>query len=170
MFYVAFSRSPRGTTKTLNNVDVADQIRRYFSIGLRSRKWYHAHFRWVLDTCACNAYCMYKSYFERRFPSGRRDDNGKKVPTPKHRDCLLRLITVTRPGCFRRSISSSTSSDISVASRRRLAAGNSVSPSSLVSAHHRSISCKSRLESKKGMTRSVSVCVLQVQIEDCVCL
>ena len=36
----------------------------------------HAHFHRLLDTCACNAYCMYKSYFEQRSPSGSRDDNG----------------------------------------------------------------------------------------------
>ena len=163
----------------MNNVDVADQIRRYFSIGLRSRKWYHAHFRWVLDTCACNAYCMYKSYFERRFPSGRRDDNGKKVPILKHRDFLLRLITAlldrgaSTPSLKRRrrSISSSASS-VSVASRRRLAAGNSASPSSLVNARSCSISEHplGRVGlSSKGHDQK-RVCVLQVQKEECVCL
>ena len=138
----------QGYNENMNNVDVADQIRTYFSTRQRSRKWYHAHFHWVLDTCACNAYCMYKSYFERRFPSGRRDDNGKKVPILKHRDFLLRLITAlldrgaSTPSLKRRrrSISSSASSDFSVASRRRLAAGNSASPSSLVNARPCSIS------------------------------
>ena len=76
-----------------------------------------------------------------------RDDNGKKVPILKHGDFLLRLITAlldrgaSTPSLKRRrrSISSSASSDFSVASRWRLAAGNSASPSSLVNARSCSI-------------------------------
>jgi hypothetical protein len=43
----------------MNGVDVADQLRTYYSTKLRSRKWWHTFFFWVLDTAICNAYICY---------------------------------------------------------------------------------------------------------------
>jgi hypothetical protein len=43
----------------MNGVDVADQLRGSYPTKIRSRKWWHVFFWWVLDTCICNAYVMY---------------------------------------------------------------------------------------------------------------
>ena len=46
----------------MNGVDIADQLRSYYSCKLRSRKWWHSLFWWMVDTAICNAYVVYKHH------------------------------------------------------------------------------------------------------------
>ena len=48
----------------MNGVDVADQLRVYYSTKLRSRKWWHTFFFWAFDTAICNAFICYKIWWK----------------------------------------------------------------------------------------------------------
>lgn len=49
--------------KFMNAVDIADQIRSYYTTRRRTRKWWHRFFFFVLDTAICNAYVSYQRYW-----------------------------------------------------------------------------------------------------------
>ena len=44
----------------MDRVDVADQVRTYFPAKLRSFKWWHSIFFWIVDSAASNAYIVHK--------------------------------------------------------------------------------------------------------------
>ncbi|XP_065182610.1 piggyBac transposable element-derived protein 3-like [Sycon ciliatum] len=44
----------------MDGVDVADQLRGYYSCSLKCMKWWHAIFYWIVDTAATNAYLLHK--------------------------------------------------------------------------------------------------------------
>jgi hypothetical protein len=53
----------RDYNDNMNGVDVADQLRIYYPVRLKSRKWWHVFFWWGVQTSICNAYLMYKTHF-----------------------------------------------------------------------------------------------------------
>ena len=57
----------------MDGVDVADQLRGYYSCWLKSMKWWHAILFWMLDTAMCNAYIMHKEGLK-----------GQAAPTKSH--------------------------------------------------------------------------------------
>ena len=50
----------------MNAVDRADELRVYYSVRVRSRKWWHAIFWWCVDSAISNAYIIHKELPEER--------------------------------------------------------------------------------------------------------
>ena len=64
----------------MNAVDIADQLRSYYTTRRRTFKWWHRFFFFVLDTALCNAHVCYKEYWERE--NERRANNNEEQFTP----------------------------------------------------------------------------------------
>ena len=47
-----------------NAVDIANQLRSYYTTRRRTNKWWHRLFFFILDTAICNAYVSYKRYWK----------------------------------------------------------------------------------------------------------
>ena len=54
----------RDYNENMDGVDLADQLRGYYSCHLKCMKWWHAILYWILDTAACNAYLVHKEASE----------------------------------------------------------------------------------------------------------
>lgn len=46
----------------MGGVDLADQLRKYYSIGRTSFKWYRYLFWYLVDVSICNSYVLYNHY------------------------------------------------------------------------------------------------------------
>ena len=46
----------------MGGVDLADQLRQYYSIGRSSYKWYRCIFWFLMDISICNSFLLYNSY------------------------------------------------------------------------------------------------------------
>eukprot|EP00117_Sycon_ciliatum_P014658 scpid46239/ scgid14827/ PiggyBac transposable element-derived protein 4 len=44
----------------MNGVDMADQLRGYYSCSIKSLKWWHSILFWIIDTAVCNAYIIHR--------------------------------------------------------------------------------------------------------------
>tara|TARA_R110002050_G_scaffold289140_1_gene441648 strand:+ start:236 stop:1993 length:1758 start_codon:yes stop_codon:yes gene_type:complete len=91
----------------MNLVDIADQIRGYFTTRRRTRKWWHRFFFFCLDTAACNSYVAYKTYWEAE-NEGKENEDKRKVLT--HRQFNHRLAEEYNSGSRKRQRSLSMTS------------------------------------------------------------
>ena len=48
--------------KNMGGVDLADQIRQYYSVGRSSYKWYRYLFWFLIDVSICNSFLLYNNY------------------------------------------------------------------------------------------------------------
>ena len=48
--------------KYMGGVDLADQLRHYYSVGRASRQWYRYIFWFLIDLSICNAFILYNTY------------------------------------------------------------------------------------------------------------
>ena len=76
----------------MNGVDVADQLRTYYTTKLRSRKWWHTFFFWAFDTAICNAYICYKTWWKNA------GVQGEHLSQADFRKALAFYLAKLRPG------------------------------------------------------------------------
>ena len=109
----------------MNAVDIADQLRSYYTTRRRTNKWWHRFFFFVLDTALCNAYVSYKRYMnienERRLENG-----GTALQVMSHRNFNVLLAeellkASSGSGRKRKHLSSSSGSYSSSNEKRMLA-------------------------------------------------
>lgn len=48
--------------KNMGGVDLADQLRKYYSVGRTSYRWYRYIFWFIVDVSICNAFILYNHY------------------------------------------------------------------------------------------------------------
>tara|TARA_R110002050_G_C8919827_1_gene511337 strand:+ start:261 stop:2138 length:1878 start_codon:yes stop_codon:yes gene_type:complete len=123
----------------MNAVDIADQLRSYYTTRRRTNKWWHRLFFFVLDTAICNAFVSYKRYWEIESERREQSDNVDENPTPPFRSLTHRefntllaeeLLALSKGSGRKRKRSASSSSSSTSSTVKRLVARRRSTPGS----------------------------------------
>lgn len=83
--------------KFMGGVDLADQLRRYYTVSWKSKKWWRRIFYFLLDQTVCNAYILMRESLNHQWHYTGRDKTQKSKPIT-HLDFQKALAVTTLLG------------------------------------------------------------------------